>query len=441
MFIKHYYYMNPSSVFWNRKEELGRLRLALRKNGFGYVSGRRRVGKTALLTQACKKFGGFYHQAVEGTPEQQLIHLSEEIGHRLRIFKEVVPKSWNEFFRLLSKEKLPPLMVFDEFPYWVQGDAGLPSLFQKWIDHDLPSQKSLILVSGSSQSMLYSQFLQQGSPLYGRASISIRLSPMSYPWFCRALKYKLNDPVSFTRFSLVGGVPHYWKLMPRGSAIRQTEGLYFSPSAILAEEPINWIRDEGISGNLPKALLDLIGRGVAKPSELASRLSTAQGNLSRPLALLLDLGFIHRQMPFGESARSTKKVLYDIQDPPLSFYYGIYLPHRGDWWRKSKKEKQELLRQHTAKQWELFCRSRFPGSGRYWEGKTEIDLVASLKEKKTYLIGECKWRLLGKSEEKRTLETLKAKFEASKLRKKIGKSSSVIFKVFSKRDLSRLSRM
>ena len=70
MFMKHYYSMKRSDIFWNRKGELERVRLALRRNGFGFVTGRRRIGKTALLTKACKKFGGFYHQAVEGTPEQ-----------------------------------------------------------------------------------------------------------------------------------------------------------------------------------------------------------------------------------------------------------------------------------------------------------------------------------------------------------------------------------
>src|SRR3989338_2902581 len=114
--------------FWNRAEELTRIQRHLRKGAFGYVTGRRRVGKTALLRHACERFHGLYHQAVEGTPQQQLLHAAEELGGTLPIFRDVIPKTWSEFFRLLSRDTLPPLVVFDEFPYWVQGDPALPSL-------------------------------------------------------------------------------------------------------------------------------------------------------------------------------------------------------------------------------------------------------------------------------------------------------------------------
>lgn len=437
MFTRHHVDMSLARLFWNREKELLEIKRHLKRGGFGYITGRRRIGKTAILLKACEVTGGVYHQAVEGAPEQQLLHLSEELRDALPIFKEFIPKTWTEFFRLLNREKLPRLLVFDEFPYWVQGDPNLPSLFQKWIDHDLPKTKTLVLVSGSSQSMLYSQFLQSGAPLYGRASLHLHLEPMTYTWFCRALSYHPEDPNSFVRFSLVGGVPHYWKLMPRGVVIHQAAQLYFVSSAILAEEPIHWIRDEGITGNLPKAILDLIGRGVHKPSELASRLGTAQGNLSRPLGLLLDLGLVYRELPYGESLRSTKKIFYSIQDPALSFYYGSFLPNRSRWDSLSKKDKTLLVERHAAGQWEYFCRGLVPGSSRYWEKNVEMDLVGPLKGKGLHLVAECKWKWIGMQEEKRLEADLKARFHETSLSRKLAKP---VFRVFSKKDLGRLTR-
>lgn len=433
--------MRHSDPFWNREKEMAFVAARIRKGGFGYLTGRRRVGKTALLRRLCEKFGGFYHQAVEGTPEQQLLHLAEEWSSLLPLFREVRPRSWAEFFSLLSNQKLPRLVVFDEFPYWVSADATLASRFQKWIDHDLTRLKTLVLVSGSSQSMLDSHFLRQGAPLYGRASFHLRLQSMSYEWFCRAMRYRTGDPVSFTRFSLVGGVPHYWKLMPKGSVIRQADELFFSSSAMLAEEPVHWLRDEGITGNIPKAALDLIGRGVRKPSELASRLGTPQGNLSRPLNLLLDLGLARRELPFGESSRSTKKVLYTIQDPALSFYYGTFLPHRASWENLGGNEKMRLLELHASRHWECFCRQFYSGSGRYWEGKVEIDLMAHVPKSGRYMIGECKWAWLGKMEEKKLLNYLRDRFWQTKFARKLKKSSKVMFRILSKRDLARLGKV
>lgn len=418
-------------TFWNREEEQRRLRRQVGKGGFGYVTGRRRIGKTALLKRVCEASGGLYHQAVEGAPQQQLAHFIEECGHLLPILRQVTPKSWSEFFALLTQEKLPPLMVFDEFPYWVQGDPSLPSFLQKWVDHELTAKKTLLLLSGSSQAMLFSQFLNQSAPLYGRANLHLHLEPMNYAWFCRALKYRKDDPNSFVRYSLVGGVPHYWKLLPRGSPIEQANSLYFEPSALLAEEPVNLLRDEGIVGTLPKAMLDFIGRGVARPSELAGRLGTVQGNLSRPLALLLQLNLVQRELPFGESSRTTKKVLYRINDPALAFFYGVFLPLRSQWAALDAKRKNEFFNQHAARQWELYCRSQYPGSGRYWEGSIEIDVVAPLHDQE-YLVAECKWQDLSKAEEAGLLERLKERFYRTSL---AGRLKKTVFRIFSKKDL------
>ena len=425
------------SPVWDRTNELAHIHRQVGRGVFGYVTGRRRVGKTALLRDATQRRGGVSPQAVEGTPQQQLLHLVEEVREALPIFREFTPKTWGECFRLLARERLPKLLILDEFPYWVQSDPTLPSLMQKWVDHELPRQRTLVLVSGSSQSMLYAQFLHQASPLYGRATLHLHLQPLSYRWFCHALGYDLRHPTSFARFSLVGGVPHYWRLMPRATLLRQVERLYLDSSAILAEEPINLLRDEGVDGSLPKAILDLVGRGVTKPSELAARLGTVQSNLSRPLALLIQLGLLHRELPFGESPRTTKKVLYRIPDPALAFYYGTYLAIRSRWAQLSLQEKRVLLNQHVARVWEQFCRQAYPGASRYWEGDVEIDLVAPLSRRQ-FLVAECKWVQVSPRQEQALLAALRARFLRTRLHRRL---PHVVFKLLSPKDLPTLSRL
>lgn len=428
--------MTPTP-FWNRRDELDRIRRRLGRGAFGYVTGRRRIGKTALLLEAAKRFGGVYHQAVEGTVQQQILHAAEELGDRLPILRDIVPKTWGEFFRLLSKERLPALLIFDELPYWIQGDPGFSSVLQKWVDHDLPKQKTLLLVSGSSQAMLHSQFLQQSSPLYGRAALHVHLSPLSYHWFCQALRYDPADPVSFARFSVVGGVPHYWKLLPaRMEVLRQIQTLYFEPSSILAEEPIRLIRDEGVMGALPRAILDLVGRGVTKPSELAARLGTVHSNLSRPLALLLELGLIHRDLPFGESPRTSKKVLYSVQDPALLFYYGTCLMFRSRWEHLPRRARHALVSRHVGQVWEQFCRHTHPGSGRYWEKDVELDLVCPQTSAKRFLVAECKWKRLTPGKEHALLADLRARFSRTKLASTL---RHVTFRILTPKDLPRLA--
>ena len=65
------------------------------------------------------------------------------------------------------------------------------------------------------------------------------------------------------------------------------------------------------------SLLALIGAGCHRLSEIGSRVGQPATNLSRPLSRLIDLGYVRRELPFGESTRSTKRSLYRLDDPFL----------------------------------------------------------------------------------------------------------------------------
>jgi hypothetical protein len=78
----------------------------------------------------------------------------------------------------------------------------------------------------------------------------------------------------------------------------------------LEQEPQRLLRDEGVIGLNAVAVLEALGRGAERPSEIASRLGTAQTNLSRLLHQLLDVSILTRELPFGESVRSTKRTLF-----------------------------------------------------------------------------------------------------------------------------------
>ena len=77
------------------------------------------------------------------------------------------------------------------------------------------------------------------------------------------------------------------------------------------------------------SLLALIGAGYHRLSEIGSRVGQPATNLSRPLSRLIDLGYVRRELPFGESTRSTKRSLYRLDDPFLLFWYRFVAPNRS----------------------------------------------------------------------------------------------------------------
>ena len=139
--------------------------------------------------------------------------------------------------------------------------------------------------------------------------------------------------------------------------------------------------------------------------------------LSRPLDKLMDLGFVEREIPFGENPKNSKKSLYKIADPFMDFYYRFVIPNRSliELGRTNivLNDVKEKLNIYISSHWEQLCRKAVSGNtingvtyhvaARWWgnvsrEEMIEIDLVALSIDKTTLLVGECKWSDISNSD-------------------------------------------
>ena len=94
---------------------------------------------------------------------------------------ETLP-NWEAGFRQLAA--LPgsgkKVMVLDEFPYMAEGNPTLPSLLQLLWDHELQSADVMIVLCGSALSFMEKEVLSEKSPLFGRATRTIKVEPMLF---------------------------------------------------------------------------------------------------------------------------------------------------------------------------------------------------------------------------------------------------------------------
>lgn len=244
---------------------------------------------------------------------------------------------------------------------------------------------------------------------------------MNYRAFCDACHLDPADMEAFNRFAMVGGIPKYWEFVdPAQSAIALAEELFFGFAPYLDQEPARILRDEGISGINAVSLLETIGRGAEKPSEMAARMGTRQTNLSRLLEQLRDASILERELPFAESVRSTKKALYRIHDPTLRFWFRVFSPHRSRWHRYAALEKARLLHEHASTVFEDFCRGRHQEAARYWEGNLEFDFVR-LESPGQLIVTEVKWRQLADAEKAGIKAQLKENWQISALSRQYSK--------------------
>ena len=397
--------------FVNRTRELKELDGHAKAGGLLVVFGRRRVGKTRLLTHWLTRRKGLYSQAIEASKEQQLQQVCDDVRHALG--SSLVPRTLAELLELLDLGARDFVLCLDEFPYLAAGDPSLPSALQRWIDHRKRTGSTLIL-AGSSTRMMNDLFLNRAAPLYGRARKILEIAPMGYAAFCRACGQNPLSRDAFVRFSLVGGVPKYWELVRQSqSPLELAEELFFGWSPALEFEPSRLLKDEGVVGLTAPAVLEAVGRGAHKPSEIAARLATPQTNLSRLLQVLLDARLLTRELPFGESVRTTKRTLYRLGDPTLRFWFHVYSPHRSRWRTYGKAEKEKLLADHASTVFEDQVRALWPDASRYWEADVELDLVRL--EGRTLVVGEVKWAALTKAARAALVDHLEARFRRTRL--------------------------
>ncbi len=403
----------------NRQAELMELDALYKKGGLAVLYGRRRVGKTRLLVEWISRNHGCYSQAIQAARDIQII---QTLADTESIFKtSIKPTDWSQFFELLDLQKKSLILCIDEFPYLVESDPSLPSIIQKWLDHRKDENIFLIL-SGSSQHMMHSLFLDRKSALFGRAQKLIHIEPMEFNHFCEFFNITHKTIETFMRFSLVGGIPRYWEFMDNAnSLLDEANSLYFNFSAYLDSEPLRILSDEKIEGIMPINILETIGRGAVKPSEIAARIGTAQTNLSRPLQLLQDMSIIQRESCFGEPQRYQKKNIYKIIDPTLRFWFQVYSSHRSRWFTYSRNLQQKLIRDHGATIFEDTLRVSFPESRRYWEKNVEFDWI--IQDGKQIEIYEAKFKALTNLEKAKVTDHVASQFEKSALSKEYCLSS------------------
>ena len=70
--------------------------------------------------------------------------------------------------RELQNHTEPVIVVVDEFPYLAESDKGMSSYFQVGWDEYLKDKKILMILMGSSISMMYEHTLVYSAPLDGR---------------------------------------------------------------------------------------------------------------------------------------------------------------------------------------------------------------------------------------------------------------------------------
>ena len=172
--------------FVNRVKELEALekQYAANQSALVIVYGRRRVGKTALITEFLKRHSNsLYFLATEESEMQNLnyfkFQVAEFTGNELLKSAAV---DWITVFKTLIdyRTETKKIIVLDEFQYIGQSNSAFPSVMQKVWDTLLKDANVMLILCGSLVSLMKSQTLDYSSPLYGRRTGQIKLKQIPF---------------------------------------------------------------------------------------------------------------------------------------------------------------------------------------------------------------------------------------------------------------------
>ena len=402
--------------FIDREQELETLESEYERDGASLVIlyGRRRVGKTTLVSEFIKDRNALFFLASEESEAQNRAEFKNKAADFIHsdLLRNASVSNWDTIFKAIADTRFDskPIIVIDEFQYIGKSNPAFPSVFQRIWEEILKKQSVMVILCGSLISMMVSQTLSYDSPLYGRRTAQIRLTQIPFQYYPEFFPDKERNEL-IEMYSVTGGVPKYIRSFAedediydaiRKSILNKSSYLYDEPHFLLQQE----VSEVGSYFSIIKA----IAAGNCKLSAISAMLEMKATSLTKYLKTLIDLDILEREVPITEdNPEKSKKGLYKIKDNYLRFWFAFVYPNRsfiesGNSDIVINKLKKSFIKNHVAFVYEDVCREKmwemnadevwpfhFTKIGRYWDSQIEIDIAALDTEGNNLILGECKY--------------------------------------------------
>ena len=391
--------------FVGRQNELEYLQNRYDSNHFEFmvIYGRRRIGKTTLIKKFIEDKKSLYFLCDKAGTKRNASRFKRSAAR----FLDEPPIESNDLYdifdNLTKKSTERMIVVLDEFSYLTEKDDAIPSIFQNITDENLKESGCMLILCGSSMSMMEKGVLSHNSPLYGRKTGHIKLRELNFNDVRKFYPERsLSENVGF--FSVVGGVPHYLEKLSTKLDLRENiiQEL-FAKTGRLYEEVEFLLREEFREPDIYKAILTAISSGCTRVVEIANQASIPANDLPKYLKPLLSLGIIRKE--YSTTDFKKRKPHYNFKDNLANFWFSFCEPF------KSELELMELalpiqyldknINSFIGKRFEEIVREQliqkvipFPVGriGKLWYGPIEIDVMAADAEGKSVVLAEIKYK-------------------------------------------------
>lgn len=361
---------------------------------FTVLTGRRRVGKTALLRKALSD-GEFpyVHLPITRQSEKTLCaELQDEIERVLNLGILGRSESFRDLFLALMKasKSRPFTVVLDEFQEFDRiNSAVFSQVAAIWDEYHVESRINLI-VCGSINRLMNKIFFNDGEPLYGRNTGHLQLKPFKISVLKKVMTiyhpgYSADDLLAL--WTVSGGVARYVDMMVSAKALtrkRMLNEIFSQGSSYLSEGKTILAEEFGTDYGIYFTILSAIASGVTTTSELKNLIGAdVNGYLTK---LENQYGLVSKKQPVFDKP-SGKNCHYQIDDCFFRFWFRFVFKYRNF----MELERYEQMREIASRdfdvfsgyaleryfQWKFVEDTTYTRMGAWWnrKGEDEIDLV------------------------------------------------------------------
>jgi len=370
--------------------------------GLAVVYGRRRVGKTELLLHFMEGKGGIYFLSDRRGYKENLSEFQRTAAAALGtpLLGRASFGSWLEMFeQLVGLMGDRRVVVIDEYPYLIE--EGANDEFSKVWDAVLSRSRILLVLVGSSLSMMERAVLSATAPLYGRRSMQLRVGALRWRDVAGFLPAYSTEQL-IEAYSVLDGIPLYLKQFSDGRGVLENvRECCLRKDAFLYEEAEFLLLEEFREPRHYFSILHAIASGKRRYGEISDATSMDRSSLSKYLSNLKELRIITDDVPYGGEARRLRR--YRLSDNYLEFWFRYVFPNKplveagraGDvldaigatFPEHASRVFESVIRE------ELLARGPWRTVEPWWDrkGENEIDAVAVDPPRGRALFAEAKW--------------------------------------------------
>ena len=328
--------------FIDRQRDLADLNRLLARQGaqFLLVYGRRRVGKTTLLTHwAAENADPFiYWVASRNTPTVLRQGLSDALwrwqNHTPHTGASAAERpifpTWSTLFQQIARTigDRRVILILDELSYAMESSPPLASELQNAWDHHFKESNVFLVIAGSHVGMM-EQLQRYQSPLYGRFTARLLVDPL--PFGALAEFYpRYTAAERMAAYAILGGLPGYLERFDDRQTIKaNVQTQVFDRTGMFRLEPFALIGDEVREPRNYIAILHAIAGGNHTIEHIAKATGLQRSNAGgRYLQRLQDLRLVERRVP-ATVPRDQRTSLgrYYLKDNYLRFYFRFVQPN------------------------------------------------------------------------------------------------------------------